>query len=497
MKTFLGVGLGPIQTSIFLDGAFRGGFDRLVIADVDAALIQAVRNNDGTIQVNIASNEAVSTETVTGVEIYNPTVSKDIEKLTEAAAQADEIATALPSIAFFKHLEWMKAGFEKQPERRRFVYAAENHNHAAEELEKVLGPFQNTHYLNTVIGKMSCIFPADECARRKIPALTPLADRGHLVEAFNKILIQSCPDIEERQVQGLVEKPELLPFEEAKLYGHNAVHFWLGLHAQKNGIQFMHELADDLDLLARARIAFVEESGAALCEKWAGKDSLFTQEGFAEYADDLLKRMVNPFLTDRAERVCRDLERKLSWADRVVGAMRLVLGQGMEPTVFAEGAALAAYSLFGDDAEKIRGGLAVLWGGWSEEAELVWSWIERKTMKKMTVEELSPYVGSMNQLARVRTSVLDDGKGRGIRIADVDNGTGLRLTVLLERGMDIGEASFKGTPFAYMTPVGNIHPAYFESDGFRWLGSFIDGLMLAIRVGRDHCFRGLRRQKTL
>ena len=26
MKTFLGIGLGPIQTSIFLDGAFRGGF---------------------------------------------------------------------------------------------------------------------------------------------------------------------------------------------------------------------------------------------------------------------------------------------------------------------------------------------------------------------------------------------------------------------------------------------------------------------------------------
>jgi hypothetical protein len=367
-KTFLGIGLGPIQTSIFLDGAFRGGFDRLVIADVDAALIQAIRENNGTLQINIASNKAVTTETISGVEIYNPTVPEDLKKLTEVAAQADEVATALPSIAFFKHLGWMKAGFEKQPQRRRFVYAAENHNHAAEELEKAIGSFPQTHYLNTVIGKMSCIFPADECARRQIPTLTPTADRGHLVEAFNKILIQSCVGLGERSVQGLYDKADLLPFEEAKLYGHNAVHFWLGIHAQQKGVQFMHELADDKNLIAKARRAFVDESGAALCKKWAGVDELFTPSGFADYADDLLVRMVNPFLTDRVDRVCRDLERKLSWDDRVTGTMRLVLKQGLQPAVFAEGAALAAQNLFGNDAGKICAGLEILWGVWNEEA---------------------------------------------------------------------------------------------------------------------------------
>ncbi|MCF7818357.1 MAG: hypothetical protein K9M54_10800 [Kiritimatiellales bacterium] len=376
MTTFLGIGLGPIQTSIFLDGAFRGGFDRLVIADVDAALIQAVRDNGGTIQINIASNEAVRTETITGVEIYNPTVPEDLEKLTAIAAQADEVATALPSIAFFKYLGWMKAGFEQQPERHRLVYAAENHNHAAEELEKTVGSFPQTHYLNTVIGKMSCIFPTEECARRNIPTLTPSADRGHLVEAFNRILIQSCDGVAERLVQGLYDKHDLLPFEEAKLYGHNAVHFWLGMHAQQKGVQFMHELADDAALLAKARTAFVSESGAALCKKWDGTDELFTAKGFAAYADDLLVRMVNPFLTDRVDRVCRDLERKLSWDDRVVGTMRLVLNQGIKSLVFAEGAALAAQDLFGKDVEKIRAGLESLWGRWDEEAVRIWSCLQ-------------------------------------------------------------------------------------------------------------------------
>lgn len=378
MKTFLGIGLGPIQTSIFLEGAFRGGFDRLVIADVDAALIQAIRGNSGTIQINIASNTAVTAATISGVEIYNPLVPDDLKKLVEAAAQADEVATALPSIAFFKHLGWMRAGFEQQPRRRRFVYAAENHNHAAEELEKSVGTFPQTYYLNTVIGKMSCIFPAEECARRGIPPLTPAADRGHLVETFNRILIQACDGVAERSVKGLYDKPDLLPFEEAKLYGHNAVHFWLGIHAQRKGIQFMHEVAGDAELLARARKAFVKESGAALCKKWAGADDLFTSQGFGIYSGDLLVRMINPFLTDRVDRVCRDLERKLSWDDRVIGTMRLVLKQEISPVIFSGGAALAAQDLLGNDADKICAGLEALWGQRGEEATRVWLQIKEQ-----------------------------------------------------------------------------------------------------------------------
>jgi mannitol-1-phosphate 5-dehydrogenase len=231
------------------------------------------------------------------------------------------------------------------------------------------GAFPQTFYLNTVVGKMSCSLPAEECARRGIPTLTPGADRGHLVEAFNQILIQSCEGISERRVQGLYDKPDLLPFEEAKLYGHNAVHCWLGLHAQQKGLQWMHEVVGDQALLARARKAFVEESGAALCRKWAGVDELFTTDGFAAYADDLLVRMVNPFLTDRVDRVCRDLERKLGWDDRVIGTMRLVLSQNIAPSVFAEGVALAVRQLFGSDGQEAEQALKALWGLRNGEAE--------------------------------------------------------------------------------------------------------------------------------
>lgn len=115
--------------------------------------------------------------------------------------------------------------------------------------------------------------------------------------------------------------------------------------------------------------------------------------------------------------------------------------------------------------------------------------------QRMNSKQFKPYIGSMDQLARIRTSVLDDGRGRGIRIADVDNGSGLRFTILLDRGMDIGEASFNGISFAYQTPVGTVHPSYFEADGFRWLRSFGGGLLTGCglrNVGSPEAEKGMR-----
>jgi mannitol-1-phosphate 5-dehydrogenase len=94
-----------------------------------------------------------------------------------------------------------------------------------------------------------------------------------------------------------------------------------------------------------AREAFLEESGRALIHKRGGFDRLFTLEGYREYVDDLMERMVNPFLRDAVDRVIRDPQRKLSWDDRLIGTMRLALDAGIEPRRFAKAAAVAAKML--------------------------------------------------------------------------------------------------------------------------------------------------------
>ena len=59
MSTFLGIGLGPIQTGIFLLGASQGGFDRIVAADVDSAIVKAVRNDKGNLSISIDAKDKV------------------------------------------------------------------------------------------------------------------------------------------------------------------------------------------------------------------------------------------------------------------------------------------------------------------------------------------------------------------------------------------------------------------------------------------------------
>ena len=380
MRTFLGIGMGPIQTGIFIAGAAKGKFDRIVIAEIDDRLRIPV-HKAGTISVNIAEADSVRTETYGPVEVYNSNDPEELEKLIEAAAEADELATALPSVNFFKFpAPWLVKGFERQPDRVRFIYTAENNNHAAEALQEALGKkFPNTWCLNTVIGKMSGVISADECAARGFAPLAPGADRGHLVEKFNTIYISTAPGVEGRQVTDLYQKPDLLPFEEAKLYGHNAIHFWLGIHGANAGCELMSDLADKKELIARAREAFVNESGAALCKKYAGLDELFTPAGFAAYADDLLVRMVNIYLQDAIARVIRDLDRKLGWEDRVIGTMRTVMSQGIEPAIFAEGAALALKAWKPEaSAEEAKAALAELWPSpWTSEHENLWQLIAK------------------------------------------------------------------------------------------------------------------------
>ena len=357
MSTFVGIGLGPIQTGIFLAGAAKGGFDRIVIAEVNEKLKAAV-NAVNSVTVNIAAADRVYTEVYPNVEVYNPNDPADVEKLIQAAAEASELATALPSVKFYAYCApWLKAGFALQPERERFFYTAENNNHAAEELEKAMGvSFPNTYYLNTVIGKMSGVVPAGG----EYPALAPTAEAGHLVEEFNTIYISKCPGIENRKVQSLYVKDDLFPFEDAKLYGHNATHFLLATLGKQKGCKTMDELKAYPELIEKARKAFFEESGSALVNKYASlNDELFTEAGFKYYVDNLLVRMTNPFLKDAIDRITRDPERKLSWDDRVIGTMRLVLSQGGNPVEFAEGAKLAAAE-FAEGGD-VKAKLAALW----------------------------------------------------------------------------------------------------------------------------------------
>jgi mannitol-1-phosphate 5-dehydrogenase len=153
-------------------------------------------------------------------------------------------------------------------------------------------------------------------------------------------------------IEVFVEKEDLLAFEEAKLYGHNAIHALLAYLGLAKGYKKMTELKDDADLMKIASKAFLDESGAALIKKYCGLgDELFTEGGYRSYAEDLLDRMTNPYLGDTTTRGGRDIVRKLGYSDRIFGTMTLALEYGIAPVNMAVGAAAALCVLLANPEE--------------------------------------------------------------------------------------------------------------------------------------------------
>lgn len=371
-RTYVGFGFGAIQAGLFLYEAYRSGnFRRLRVAEVLPDMVLNLRRAGGTYALNIAHPDRVESVRVGPVEIYDPAVALDRERLVDALSEAQEIGTAIPSVAYYQSAgpgslhRLLAAGLGRKSsdgDREAVVYTAENHNHAAEILEaavlSALPPVEQdavrtrVQFLNTVIGKMSGVLSdLDTIREHGLATITPGDPRAFLVEAFNRILISRVrprsagePPFR-RGIEVFEEKRDLLPFEEAKLYGHNATHA-LGAYAGALvGAQRIADLQAIPGALPFLRAAFLEESGEALVRKHAGVDPLFTPRGYTHYADDLLARMTNPNLLDTVERVGRDPARKLGWNDRLVGTMRQALGQGVAPRRYAFGAAAALATL--------------------------------------------------------------------------------------------------------------------------------------------------------
>ncbi|MGD9632014.1 MAG: hypothetical protein AB7G28_19620 [Pirellulales bacterium] len=372
-RTFVGIGFGPIQSGLFLLEAHASkNFERLVVAEVVPETVAAVQNSGGRFRVNVAKSDGIESHEVTGVEIYNPLDCAGADELIEAIATADEIATALPSVDFYRRgkpspaellARGMERKFSKPALPQTVVYAAENHNHAAEILRNaVTQTMESTRqptldnrveFVNTVIGKMSGVVTDP----RQIvdDGLVPLVADGTqavLVEEFNRILIShvQLPGFQ-RGIEVFQEKAELLPFEEAKLFGHNAAHALLGYLAHRAGLTFVHE-SRSTSLLEFVEAAFLVESGGALRHRYGGIDPLFSAEGWAAYVHDLLKRMVNPYLKDRVDRIIRDPRRKLGWDDRLTGTMRRAIESKIAPRRFAAGAAAAAQLMLVDHSQQ-------------------------------------------------------------------------------------------------------------------------------------------------
>lgn len=102
------------------------------------------------------------------------------------------------------------------------------------------------------------------------------------------------------------------------------------------------------------------------------------------------------------------------------------------------------------------------------------------------------------QFGGIETSVLDNGAGRGVRIAWINTGSGLRYKVVLDRAMDIAEAFFNQHGLAWISRAGIRPPEQAAMVGLEWLRNWGGGLVTTCGISNmgspetdEHGERGL------
>ena len=322
-RRFVGLGFGAIQSGLFVYEAYRtGNYAPPLVIDVRADLVAGLRADAGHFRVNIARVDRVDVVDVGPITVADSTVASEAELIVEAIAGADEFASALPSVAFYRtdgpssphHLlaQGLRRRTRTQP---LIVFCAENHRSAAELMEaavlEAVPPGERdairgrARYVDTVIGKMSgVITDGSELRQHDLATITSALPAAFLVEEFDRILISRVgPDLHPG-MPVLREVDDLAPFEDAKLLGHNATHALAGFMGSLLGLSLVADLRDVDGAMDFLRTAFIEESGTTLCRRWGGTDELFTDAGYAAFADDLLRAHGQP-LSRRYHRTCR------------------------------------------------------------------------------------------------------------------------------------------------------------------------------------------------
>ena len=105
-------------------------------------------------------------------------------------------------------------------------------------------------------------------------------------------------------------------------------------------------------------------------------------------------------------------------------------------------------------------------------------------MESAFIAQAKVKVGNVAQMGGIETSVLDNGLGRGSRIAWINTGTGLRYKVLLDRAMDVADAFYNQYSLAWLSHAGVSPPDRFSDQGIGWLRNFGGGLVTTCGLSR-------------
>jgi len=309
-------GAGNIGRSFVGQLFARAGY-HVVFVDVDDRLVAALnREQRYRVEIRDRKPETIWVEGVSAVH------GADRDRVAAELAAADIAATAVGPKALPHIYPALAAGLLLRRQAGApplDIIICENLRNAADAFAQSLRPHlpaefplgESVGLIETSIGKMVPIMP-DE-VRRQDPLLL-------YAEAYNTLILDAkafrnlIPE-----VPGLDPKANMAAYVDRKAFIHNCGHAscaYLGCLAHPSAV-YLWEIMADADVQEAGRRA-MWESARALIGRYPDE---FDEANQRDHIEDLLSRFANKALGDTIYRVGRDLPRKLSREDRMIGAL--------------------------------------------------------------------------------------------------------------------------------------------------------------------------------
>ncbi len=316
--------------------------------DVNKEIIGAL-NERGEYVVEVLSNESneeINVKNVSGID------GMDADAVATAIAECDVMATAvgvniLPrivgNIAKGLSLRWKQGNMAPLN-----IIICENLIDADKFLAssvKELLTDDEKKLFDELIGTV------EASIGRMVPIQTPEMTKNDIlrvcVEPFCNLIVDK--DGFKGEIPAITNMSAYAPFRlyiERKLFLHNMGHSLTAYLGNLKGYEYIWQAIEDTEIEVMAMRAMCESALALSIRYNVPFKDLF------EHVEDLLFRFTNKKLGDTVFRVGRDLNRKLSPEDRIVGAIHSCLEAGVKP--YALYAAYAAALKFdADDVSKL------------------------------------------------------------------------------------------------------------------------------------------------
>ena len=307
---------------------------KVTFVDVAAPVVTALKENN-TYPVRYVSNEGhedVWIQNVTAVD------GNDTESVADVIAKCDIMATAVG----VRVLPWIVpnivAGLRKRWAEDRGalnIIICENlmnANHVLEGMLKEKLTEEECALFDRTVGLV------EASIGRMVPVQTEEMKDGNplrvCVEKYGFLPVDK--DAFKGEIPEITNLVPYSPFDfylKRKLYIHNMGHATCAYLGDILGLDYIYESIDRADVYILVKNAMLESAQALAAQYQAPIKPLM------DHIDDLLNRFTNSALGDTCQRVGGDPARKLSPEDRLIGAGKLALQQGIAPCHIAVGAA--------------------------------------------------------------------------------------------------------------------------------------------------------------